>query len=255
MPAVPEPPGRHPPAPGSHSSQFAIFQVAFRTSVPPDCSGNLFCSRPGGNFGSAFAGLSRPSSLRLATPGPVYGPSAPFPRVRARDVTEVCTLPLIHSGRIRAPWQPTSIARLPRPSESLCCHRGLCGHSGSTALSDAFRRLSGPSLSASRHPERWREPRYSAFDRFRRCNSAASLVCTLPLMHSGRISAPWPPTSCARLPPRWSGCSRLSPARWPDPDAKRSPHGSQTRMSLSAIVESVAVPPPVLVYRQPLSLR
>lgn len=50
-------------------------------------------------------------------------------------------------------------------------------------------------LSASRHPERWREPHYLAFDRLRRRSSAVYLVCILPLIHSGRISAPWLPTT------------------------------------------------------------
>jgi hypothetical protein len=213
-------------------------------------------SAPGRAAVSARLSSSFPSrrGFRLATPGPDYGPSAPFTRVRIRDVTQVCTLPLSRSGRESAPWQPTSIARLPRPLESLRFRRGLCGHPGSTALSVAFRRLPGPSLSTSRYPERWREPRYSAFDRYRRCNSAASLVCTLPLLRSGRNSAPWPPTSCARLPSRFSGCLRLSTAGWPSPDAKLSPRGSRTRMSLSAFFESVAVPPSAQVSRPPLPL-
>jgi hypothetical protein len=65
-------------------------------------------------------------------------------------------------------------------------------------------------LSASRHPDPWLGPRYSAFDRFRRRSPAVSLVCTLPLTHPGRVRAPWPPTTCARFPSRASGWSLLS---------------------------------------------
>jgi len=89
----------------------------------------------------------------------------------------------------------TSVARHSRPSVSPCCHRGLYGHPGSTGLSRDFRRRPVRSLSASRHPERWREPHYLAFDRLRRRSSAVYSVCILPLIHPGRISAPWLPTT------------------------------------------------------------
>jgi len=117
-------------------------------------------------------------------------------------VTKVCTLPLSDSGSDRAPWQPTSIARHSHPSNNLCYHRRLLVTQVWRTFPEAFATFPVRTLSASRHPERWREPHYSAFDRYRRCNSAASSVCMLPLMRSGRISAPWPPTSCARFPSR-----------------------------------------------------
>jgi len=157
-------------------------------------------------------------------------------------VTKVCTLPLSDSGPDRAPWQPTSIARHSRPSNNLCCHRRLLVTQVWRTFPEAFATFPVRTLSASRHPERWREPHYSAFDRYRRCNSAASLVCMLPLMRSGRISAPWPPTSCARFPSRLAWGVHIFPRRLPYPDARLSPHGSQARMSLTAIFESVAVP-------------
>jgi len=61
-----------------------------------------------------------------------------------------------------------------------------------------FRALSRPSRVSSfslAAPERWREPHYSAFDRYRRCNSAASLVCMLPLSLQVETEPP------GRLPP------------------------------------------------------
>lgn len=168
--AFSEPPGRHPPAPGSHSSQpFSRWLDVSPSELPR----NLFCSRLGGNFGPAFAGRSEPSQFCLATPGPVCGPFAPFTRVRARGVTEVCTLPLPRSGRDRAPWQPTSFARLSRPSESLRCRKGLLVTLVWRLFWVPVRGLPVTSLSASRHPERWREPHYAAFDRYRRCSSTA----------------------------------------------------------------------------------
>jgi hypothetical protein len=82
--------------------------------------------------------------------------------------------PLIDPGPTSAPWPPSSCARLPRPSDIPALPRGPSGYSGSAGLSRPFRAVPVQSLSASRHPEQWREPRYSAFDRSRRCNSPAS---------------------------------------------------------------------------------
>lgn len=98
---------------------------------------------------------------------------------------------------------------------------------------DDFRRLPVRSLSASRHPERWREPHYLAFDRLRRRSSAVYSVCILPLIHPGRISAPWLPTTYKP----GSHCESPGSLAFQRPKSlpgeSVSPHGSWARMSHS----------------------
>jgi len=50
----------------------------------------------------------------------------------------------------------------------------------------------------------WREPT-TCFRSLSSRSSTVCSVCILPLIHSGRISAPWLPTTYARLPLRVSG--------------------------------------------------
>lgn len=180
-------------------------------SALPSCLGNLFCTRSGGFFRSAFTGLSKPSYFSLATPGPVYGPSALSLECSKTAFSGMHATPVSFRSR-QNPLAADLRRQALTPIEHPVLPQAPSGHPGLTSLSYRFHDCPGSSLSASRHPERWREPHYSAFDRYRRCNSAACWVCMLPLMHPGRISAPWPPTTCARFPSRGSGCSYLSPA-------------------------------------------
>lgn len=133
-----------------------------------------------------------------------------------RRCTKVSAQPLNRFGRIRAP------RRL--PSSGTHAHRNLCVATEAFMVAQArlvfpmtFVNFPSSSFSASRHPEQWREPHYFAFDRLRRRSSAVYSVCILPLIHPGRISAPWLPTTYARLPlrdTRFSSLSSTEVASW-----------------------------------------
>jgi hypothetical protein len=114
-----------------------------------------------------------PSRFRLATPRPILWALSHALRRCDSAVHSGLARPLNHPGRFRAPWPPSSCARLPRPSDIPALPQGPSGYSGSAGLSRTFRSVPVQSLSASRLPEQWREPHYSAFDRYRRCNSPA----------------------------------------------------------------------------------
>jgi hypothetical protein len=58
-------------------------------------------------------------------------------------------------------------------------------------------------------------------------------VCTLPLNRSGRISAPWPPTTCARFPSRFSRVRFAFGGLCHVLQKTLSPRGSRARMSLT----------------------
>lgn len=167
--------------------------------------------------------------------GPAYGPSALLLECSKTAFSGMHATPVSFRSR-QNPLAADLHRQVLTPIEHSVLPQASSGRSGLTSLSNRFHDSPGSSLSASRHPERWREPHYSAFDRYRRCNSAACWVCMLPLMRPGRISAPWPPTTCARFPSRSLG-ALIFLRRMPCPDKRLSPHGSQARMSHSAFFE------------------
>lgn len=153
----------------------------------------------------------------------------------------VCTLPLSPSGEDRTPWQPTSIARHSHPLESLRCRKGLLvtqvwhhfpsafasipcvvfqprgilsvGVSHTTLLSIAI------AVVIRRHP---RYACYPCLSRWRQNPLAAYLLRQVPTAMDWGVQA--------------------FPQRLLAPGKRLSPHGSQSRMGLSACFESVAVP-------------
>jgi len=181
------------------------------TSVIPSCLGDLFCHSSGGCFRSACAGLSQPSSFSLTTAGPDYGPSA-LSRKCSKTASYGMHATPVSFRRRQNPLAADLHRQALTPIGILTLPQGPSGHSGLASLSERFRVHPVCRLSASRHPERWREPHYSAFDRYRRCNSAASSVCMLPLSLQVETEPP------GRLPPAPGshrdglGCASLSPA-------------------------------------------
>lgn len=141
-----------------------------------------------------------PSRFRLATPRLILWAYSHTSRRCDSAVHSGLAQPLNHPGRFRAPWPPPTCARLSRPSDIPALPPGPSGCSGSAGLSHVFRRVPVQSLSASRHPEHWREPTTLLSIAIGVVIRRRAQVCTLPLNRSGRIRAPWPPTSCARLP-------------------------------------------------------
>jgi len=95
-------------------------------------------------------------------------------------------LPLRCSGQRRAPWSPAACTRLLFRLTGL----GSIFRSSHCFPSFAF---------TSRLPVI--DPGHSlAFDSLRRVKPTTCWVCTLPLIRSGRIRTPWPPSACTRLP-------------------------------------------------------
>lgn len=92
-------------------------------SALPSCLGNLFCTRSGGFFRSAFTGLSKPSYFSLATPGPVYGPSAPSRQVQQNGVLRYARYPCL----IQVETEPPG-SRPPSPGTH--AHRTSCVATG-----------------------------------------------------------------------------------------------------------------------------
>jgi len=149
-------------------------------------------------------------------------------------------LPLRCSGQLRAPWPPSSCARLPYPSS-----RPVAGvtfdESGSAGLSAAFAAFR-PVAFTSRFPTLT-----GAFTTLlsiaqRRCRPAACSVCTLPLsLRAGKypLAANQPaPGSYSAAPARLLvRALRLSPADFPRgvsrfPSTGFQPHGSQGHVGL-----------------------
>jgi len=106
-------------------------------------------------------------------------------------------LPLSRSGRVRAPWPPSSCARLLYPSS-----RPVTGvtsdQSGSADLSTAFT-ASRPVAFTSRFP--------TAIEASRHCFRSLSAGVVRPRSRyarypssSGRKSTPWPPTNQRQAP-------------------------------------------------------
>lgn len=99
----------------------------------------------------------------------------------------------------------------------------------------AFQSLSrhpGWLLSTSRFPDSCHEPHHTAFDRFEPVWPGRFLGMQATPDYSGRVSAPWPPTSPA--PGSYcqhSGVRFLSSGRFPIPEAEHSPHGSKGYVS------------------------
>jgi len=196
------PPGRQPPAPGSCLYQRVGPDFPQPSLFPIDrfhLAGPIRRSRP-------FTGFL------FATP------------CEAGGISQVWMLPLNRYGRLRAPWPPSSCARLLHPSSSPVA--GLTfDQLGSAGISTAFRGFSIPSLSTSRFPSDDRD-----------------LTTLLSIAYAGvarlrpgsgrhpsslrRKSASWPPSTCARLLPAGTRLSlpkrafhlssrRLSSGRFP----------------------------------------
>jgi hypothetical protein len=144
-------------------------------------------------------------------------------------------LPLSRSGRVRAPWPPSSCARLPCPSS-----RPVTGvtfdEPGSASLSAAFAafRLVG---FTSRHPSQTEALTTLLSIAQRRRRPATSSVCTLPL--SLRVEE-YPLAANQPAPGSYSAAStrllertfRLSAIDFPRGDSRFpstdfQPHGSQ----------------------------
>jgi hypothetical protein len=178
-------------APGPRSSH-PLSRVV--TSVIPSCLGDVFCTSSGGCFRSALAGHSQPSVSVSRLLGQTTGHSALSRKCSKTASSGMHATPVsfrlrqnpLAADLHRQALAPIGIPVLPQEPS---------GHSGSAVFRSAFALFPSCRLSASRHPERWREPHYSAFDRYRRCNSAASLVCMLPLSLQVETEPP------GRLPP------------------------------------------------------
>jgi len=136
-----------------------------------------------------FRPLSRLPIASLSPRGsrPWYRPLTCFRFASSCEVdgiSQVWMLPLSRSGRVRAPWSPTTCTRLLSPSP---------GRSRfSAALAASHRPLS------PRGSRRQSRP-FTDFRFASPCEAGGiSQVWMLPLIHYGRIRAPWPPSSCAR---------------------------------------------------------
>jgi len=152
-----------------------------------------FCAIASNSFDRVrldFSPLSRLPIASLSPRGsrPKYRPLTCFrfaPSCEVDGITQVRMLPLSHSGRVRAPWSPT-------PAPGSCSYRrvGYDFPQPSLLPIDRFH-LTDP-VDHSR-----------PFTRFRFATlceaSGISQVRMLPLIHYGRIRAPWPPSSCARF--------------------------------------------------------
>jgi len=126
--------------------------------------------------------------FRLTGPGPDIGHSHSFRFAASCEgdgIALVWMLPLTHSGRVRAPWSPTTCTRLLFRS---------AGRSRFSAAFAAFHRPLSP-----RGSRRQSRP-FTGFRFATPCEAGGiAQVWMLPLNRFGRIRAPWPPSSCARL--------------------------------------------------------
>jgi len=180
------------------------------TSVIPGCPGDLFCHSSGGCFRSACAGLSQPSSFSLATAGPDYGPSA---LLRKCSKTASCGMHAtpVSFRRRQNPLAADLHRQGLTPIGILALPQGPSGHSGLASLSERFRVHPVCRLSASRllsgGVSHTTLLSIAIAVVIRRHPRSACYPCL-----SRRDSTPWPPTSCARFPPRWIGVCEPFPS-------------------------------------------
>lgn len=145
-------------------------------------------------------GFPLPSRFRLATPRPILWALSHSLRRCDSAVHSGLALPLNHPGRFRAPWPPSSCARLSRPSVSLRCRKCLLVTQVRLVFPGPFE----PFPSSRSQPRGVLSVGVSHTTLLSIAIGVVARrraqVCTLPLNHSGWFSAPWPPTTCARLP-------------------------------------------------------
>lgn len=162
----------------------------------------------GGNFHRSRGFPSRRASAsRLPNAGTSLATLLSFANgVVTRRRVQVNTLPLSAPGSLSAPWPPSFLRQAPITAED-----------SRSFVRRSFRITPGPFQLGSGGDFvgrfRFRFPTPSSFrlatprpmiwafsQTLRRCDSAVHSSLARPLIHSGRISAPWPPPSCARLP-------------------------------------------------------
>jgi len=153
-----------------------------------------FCAIASNSFDRVrldFSPLSRLPIASLSPRGsrPKYRPLTCFrfaPSCEVDGISQVWMLPLSHSGRVRAPWSPTTCTRL------------LSVSSGSVTIFRSLRCIPSTALTLA-GPVDLSRP-FTRFLFASPCEaSGISQVWMLPLIHYGRIRAPWSPTTCTRL--------------------------------------------------------
>jgi len=154
--------------------------------------------------------------------------------VKAQRLAKVCKLPLIRSGRIRAPWSPSSCTRLPHPSGWLIAEIPLWSHRFGASFPNFHWFPTRRFNLTVRHIDVILTTLLSIA--LRRCRPTASSVCMLPLFQR-RNSTSWSPLTRARFLD-WAHadshrhafspeCCELFLERLPSPTCRLSPRGSQ----------------------------